>query len=87
MTAQPKKTAPGEKIRARERPAAISLSWLDRLPIPEPERLAYYGGMAALAVFGLLEFPVAAVITAGHMLAHQRTNRALAELGEALEEA
>ncbi|WP_433501363.1 hypothetical protein ACQP1K_14190 [Sphaerimonospora sp. CA-214678] len=40
--------------------------------LPPPERLAYYGGLGALAVFGLIDWPVAAAIGAGTMIA-QRT--------------
>jgi hypothetical protein len=81
MTAQPRKSS-----KPREREAAVSLSWVDKLPIPDRDQIAFYGGVAALAAFGFLEFPVAAVVAVGHMLTHQRTNQALTELGEALEQ-
>ncbi|MBO0882209.1 MAG: hypothetical protein J2P17_18105 [Mycobacterium sp.] len=84
MAKRPKKTASEHK---EERPVAVSLAWVDKLPIPDRPRLAYYGGIAALAAFGFIEFPIAAVITVGHVLAHQHHNKAFAELGEALEQA
>ncbi|MFC7648520.1 hypothetical protein ACFQX6_54845 [Streptosporangium lutulentum] len=34
--------------------------------LPPPERIAYYGGLGALAVAGLIEWPVAAAIESGH---------------------
>lgn len=42
--------------------------------LPPPERLAYYGGLGALAVLGVIEWPVAAAIGAGTVIA-QRTLR------------
>ncbi|MBB6476328.1 hypothetical protein [Sphaerisporangium rubeum] len=42
--------------------------------LPPPERMLYYGALGALAVFGLVEWPVAAAIGAGTMLA-QRARR------------
>ena len=65
-----------------------------RLPVPglgtielsRPE-LVYVGGIVALGALGLLEWPIALVIGAGHLLAADRSNRAARELGDALEEA
>ena len=51
------------------------------------EALAYYGGLAALAAFELIDWPVAVVIAAGHLLASNHHNKLLEELGEAIEEA
>lgn len=42
--------------------------------LPPPERIAYYGGLGALAVAGLLEWPVAAAIGIGTIIA-QRARR------------
>ncbi|WP_285773578.1 hypothetical protein [Microtetraspora sp. NBRC 13810] len=39
--------------------------------LPPPERIVYYGGLGALAVFGLLEWPVAAAIGAGTLIAQR----------------
>ncbi|GAA0744225.1 hypothetical protein Drose_18460 [Dactylosporangium roseum] len=35
------------------------------VPLPEPRRLLYYGGIGALAALGILEWPVAAVAAVG----------------------
>jgi len=59
---------------------------LGQLEIPRPEQLAYYGGLAALAALELIDWPVALVIAAGHLLASNHHNRILEELGEAIEE-
>ncbi len=39
--------------------------------LPPPERLVYYGGLGALAVLGFIEWPVAAAIGAGTMIAQR----------------
>jgi hypothetical protein len=55
--------------------------------LPEPERLAFYGGITALAAVGILEWPVAVVLGIGHLLAEDHHHKVLAEFGEALAEA
>ena len=60
---------------------------LGTVRLPEPERLAYYGGLAALAVFGILDWPVAIVLGIGHVLAEQHQHQCLQDFGEALAEA
>lgn len=66
---------------------AVNLPMLGQVEIPRPEQLAYYGGLALLAVFELIDWPVAAVIAAGHLMANNHHNRLLEELGEAMEDA
>jgi hypothetical protein len=55
--------------------------------LPSPQRLAFYGGIAALGVFGIIDWPVALVIGIGHLLADDHHHKLLANLGEALAEA
>ncbi|AKN15333.1 hypothetical protein B586_00215 [Mycobacterium haemophilum DSM 44634] len=74
-----------EKIREGET-FVVNLPLLGQTEIPRPEQLAYYGGLAALAAFELIDWPVALVIAAGHLLASNHHNRILEELGEAMEE-
>lgn len=62
-------------------PRSISLT------LPAPEHLAFYAGVGAMAVFGIMEWPVAAVLLVGHTLANEQHNKILQSLGEALEEA
>lgn len=57
------------------------------LTLPPPEQLAFYGGIGALAVFGVVDWPVATVLVVGHMLAESRHGRMLQEFGKALEQA
>lgn len=74
-----------EKIREGET-FAVNLPVLGQIEIPRPEQLAYYGGLAALAALELIDWPVAVVIAAGHLLASNHHNKLLEELGEAIEE-
>ncbi|WP_344592678.1 hypothetical protein [Actinomadura vinacea] len=39
--------------------------------LPSPPQLAFYGGLAATAVFGVIEWPVAAAIGVGTMIARR----------------
>jgi hypothetical protein len=59
---------------------------LGRVTLPPPERLVYYGALGLLAVFELVEWPIALVIGTGHLLADQAHRRMVRGLGEALEE-
>lgn len=63
----------------------INLPIFGQFEIPPPEALAYYGGLAALAAFELIDWPVALVIAGGHLLASNHHNKLLEELGEAIE--
>ncbi|BBZ09848.1 MULTISPECIES: hypothetical protein [Mycobacterium] len=82
----PKKATAVKQVAAKHRPT-IALPLFGTVPVPELDQLAYYGGVAALAALELIEWPIAAIVAAGHVLAHNRHNKALAELGEALEQA
>jgi hypothetical protein len=75
-----------EKIREGET-FVVNLPLIGKTEIPRPEQLAYYGGIAALAALELIDWPVALVITFGHLLASNHHNKLLEELGEAIEDA
>jgi hypothetical protein len=55
--------------------------------MPPLDQIAFMGGIATLAVIGIIEWPVAAVLTVGHILAHNRHHALLRDFGEALDEA
>lgn len=84
-------------MRPAERALAVTLEkhtmsvtlpdGLGTIRLPEPERLAYYGGVLALAAFGILDWPVAIALGVGHVLADQHRHRFLADFGEALADA
>lgn len=57
-----------------------------RLPVPPPELLTFYGGLAALAAIDLVDWPLAVVIAIGHELARSR-RPGLRGLGESVESA
>ncbi len=51
------------------------------------EELAFIGGVAALAIVGFVEWPVAILLGIGHSLATNRRNKTVQAFGAALEEA
>jgi membrane protein required for beta-lactamase induction len=57
-----------------------------RLTLP-PEHLAFYAGIGAMAVLGIMEWPVAAALVVGYTFVNAQHNKVLQSLGEALEEA
>jgi hypothetical protein len=65
---------------------AVNLPSVGKVDIPRPEQIAYYGGLAALAALEIIDWPVAVVIVAGHVLASNHRSKILEELGEAMEE-
>jgi len=57
-----------------------------RLETPPVEHLAFYAGVVLLAAADIIEWPVALVVTAGHLLTGLTKRPGLAELGEGLDE-
>jgi hypothetical protein len=55
--------------------------------LPPKDELAFMGGVAGMAAIGVLEWPVALLLVAGHALAANRHNRLMQAFGRALEEA
>ncbi|WP_156748208.1 hypothetical protein [Mycobacterium sp. E3198] len=77
------------KIASVQRTCTVSPS-SDRsigVTLPPPEHLAFYAGVGAMAVLGIMEWPVVAALIAGHLLVNAQHNKVLQSLGEALEEA
>ncbi|WP_156749950.1 hypothetical protein [Mycobacterium sp. E2479] len=76
------------KARAhRKCTATPSSPWSVGVTLPAPEHLVFYAGVGALAVFGIMEWPVVATLLVGHTLVNAQHNKVLQSLGEALEEA
>lgn len=69
------------------RKVSASSAWSVGLTLPAPEHLAFYAGIGAMAVFGIMEWPVVAALVVGHTLVNAQHNKILQSLGEALEEA
>jgi hypothetical protein len=65
----------------------LDLPLLGTVTLPPPDQLAYLAGITALVAVGILEWPVAALLGAGHLLAADRNNKIIADFGEALEQA
>jgi hypothetical protein len=57
-----------------------------RFDTPPLEHLAFYVGVGALAAAEIIDWPVALVLTAGHILIGLTNRPALKELGEAMDE-
>lgn len=90
MADKPRRSASQSEAVARIREAegfAVDLPVIGRVAVPRPEQLAYYGGLALLAAFEIIDWPVAAAVAAGHILASNHRSEVLEQIGEALEEA
>jgi hypothetical protein len=65
----------------------LSLPVVGQVELPAPDELAFLAGVAVLAVVDAIEWPVAVLLGAGHVLASKRRNKVVREFGEALEKA
>ncbi|ANI42748.1 hypothetical protein MYVA_5720 [Mycolicibacterium vaccae 95051] len=65
----------------------MELPVFGRVQLPRPEQLAFYATLGVLAAVEIIEWPVALVVAAGHLLGHDEHNRIAREIGEALEDA
>ncbi len=75
-------------VRAGEKNSVrLELPCVGAVTLPSTDQLAFLGGVATLAAVGIIEWPVAALLGVGHLLAASRGNRVLRDFGEALEEA
>lgn len=69
VTPDPSDTTAESGVAPRRRPATPPPISLPGLPVSvDPKRLLWYGGLAALATVGVLEWPVAAVVGVGSYL-------------------
>ncbi len=62
----------------------LTIPAVGELNLPSKGTLAYFVAIGALAAFGVLEWPVAAIVGVGHLLSQQRGNAILEEFGEGL---
>lgn len=65
----------------------VEIPNVGHLHLPPLDQIAFIGGIAALAVIQIVEWPVAVVLTVGHVLAHNRHHALLRDFGEALDKA
>ena len=89
----PEKSQPAQSHREavqRVRDArgfALTLPVVGRVAVPRPEQLAFYGALGVLAAVEIIDWPVALLLGAGHLLVQHEHSRIAQEIGEALEEA
>lgn len=65
----------------------VEIPMLGEVAVPPPDKVAYYAGLGVLAALQVIEWPLALVITAGHLLADQHMSGLVKGVGEALESA
>ncbi|GLZ56587.1 MULTISPECIES: hypothetical protein [Micromonospora] len=65
----------------------VQLPMLGEVAVPPPDKVAYYAGLGVLAALQVIEWPIAVVITAGHLLADQHFSGLVRGVGEALQDA
>jgi hypothetical protein len=85
MTALIDRPASAEAVRSYAR--EVELPVVGKVAVPPPDKVAYYAGIGALALFQVIEWPMALVITAGHLLADQHLSKLAKGVGTALESA
>ncbi|ANS31409.1 hypothetical protein ACVH9Z_04805 [Rhodococcus opacus] len=66
---------------------AVKLPIVGSVGIPRPEHLAFYAALGVLAALEVIEWPVAVIVAAGHVMAAEEHHRTLHEVGDALESA
>ncbi|TDC46773.1 hypothetical protein E1258_29180 [Micromonospora sp. KC207] len=74
-----------ETVRTYSRRMEVPM--LGEVAVPPPDKVAYYAGLGVLAALQVIEWPLALVITAGHLLADQHLSGLAKGIGEALESA
>lgn len=83
MTAR---TADGDGAPWEDHRPTVSLPVLGaRLTLPPPDHLAWYVGLGIMAVFELVEWPVALVVATSHAIAQRTHHRTVANLAEGAE--
>ncbi|WBB65741.1 hypothetical protein [Micromonospora sp. WMMD812] len=65
----------------------VRVPMLGEVAVPPADKIAYYAGLGVLAAFQVIEWPIALVITAGHLLADQHFSGLVKGVGEALQTA
>ena len=84
--------ARGPRSRAADQATAknstrVTLPVLGQVTLPSKDQLVFLAGLGGLAIAGIVEWPVAAAVGAGHLLAQTRNSKTLRDFGDALEEA
>ena len=78
-------TAAADAIQAHT--TALTLPGVGKVELPSRGSFAYYAAVAGLTALGLIDWPVALLVAAGHLLAQQHGHAVLEEFGEGMEDA
>jgi len=73
------------EVAVRRNSLRINAPIIGTVDLPAAEDIAFLGGVAVLVAFGVIEWPIAVVLGAGHTLATIRHRKLLHAFGEALE--
>ncbi|MFF0255033.1 hypothetical protein ACFYPW_21315 [Micromonospora zamorensis] len=65
----------------------MDLPMLGEVALPPPDKVIYYAGIGLLAALQVIEWPIALVVTAGHLLADQHFSGLARGVGRALQDA
>ncbi|MEU5963679.1 hypothetical protein ABZ777_20960 [Micromonospora parva] len=77
----------GSRENMRMYSRRVQLPMLGEVAVPPPDKVVYYAGLGVLAALQVIEWPIAVVITAGHVLADQHFSGLARGLGEVLQDA
>lgn len=77
----------GDRDMVRAFTHRVEVPLLGEVAVPPPDKLAYYAGLGVLAALQVIEWPLALVITAGHLLADQHMSGLAKGVGQALQAA
>ena len=78
-------TAAVEAVQAHT--TALTLPCVGKVELPSRGSFAYYAAVAGLTALGLIDWPVALLVAAGHLLAQQHGHAVLEEFGEGMADA
>ncbi len=78
----PRRYGLAEAAKHYRRP--VRLPMVGKVRLPPRDRLAYFAGLGVIAALGIIDWPVALVIGAGHVLADQHWSGVARGLGGAI---
>ncbi|WP_410810600.1 hypothetical protein [Micromonospora sp. 067-2] len=77
----------GSRETVRMYSKRVEVPMLGEVAVPPPDKLVYYAGIGVLAALQVIEWPMALVIAAGHVLADQHLSGLVRGFGDALQSA
>lgn len=63
----------------------VDVPFVGHVALPPPEQIIWYSTIAAMTAVGVLEWPLAVIVSFGHALATLRSNKVLSDVGDAME--